>query len=242
MSRPPIPRPLRAPTAGILLLAALLPTPAFGEATPVPTSPASAERSDAATTRHGFADVRHWVSVFDDPKRNEWQKPREIVAALGIEPGMTVADLGAGTGYFSPYLSKAVGEDGSVLAVDVEPNLVVHLRERAEQERLENVVPILASADDPRMPARGVDLIFIADTYHHLDQRLDYLPRLRRFLRSGGRVAIVDWKKQPMPQGPPPEHKLAREQVANEMQKSGYRLVGEPTFLPYQYFLIFSPR
>jgi len=242
MSRPAISRPLRATTAGVLLLTTLLPARTFAQTPPVSTPQATAERSDAATARHDFADVPHWESVFDDPKRNEWQKPQEIVAALGIQPGMTVADLGAGTGYFSPYLSKAVGADGSVLAVDVEPNLVVHLRERSEQEKLDNLVPILASFDDPRMPAHGVDLIFIADTYHHLDERLDYLPRLRRFLRPGGRVAIVDWKKGPLPQGPPPEHKLARQQVLDEMEKSGYRLVGEPTFLPYQYFLIFAPR
>jgi len=101
-----------------------------------------------ATARHSFADVEHWTKVFDDPKRDEWQKPAQLVEALEIAPGMCVADLGAGTGYFSRYLSQAVGEHGTVLAVDPEPNLVVHLRARAETERTANVIPILASLDN----------------------------------------------------------------------------------------------
>src|SRR5439155_11893940 len=106
---------------------------------------AAGEPSHDATARHSFADVEHWVGVFDDPARDAWQKPRELVAALGVRPGMTVADLGAGTGYFSRYLSSAVGPRGTVFAVDVEPNLVVHLRDRAEKEKTDNVVPVLAS-------------------------------------------------------------------------------------------------
>src|SRR5207249_3795358 len=105
-----------------------------------------------ATSHHSFADVEHWVSVFDDPARDEWQKPAAVVRALQIGRGTTVADLGAGTGYFSHYLAAAVGRRGSVLAVDPEPNMVAHLRERAEREHTDNVVPILASLDNPRLP------------------------------------------------------------------------------------------
>ena len=195
-----------------------------------------------ATSHHSFADVEHWVGVFDDPKRDEWQKPAAVVRALEIARGMTVADLGAGTGYFSHYLSAAVGPRGSVLAVDPEANMVAHLRERAEREHTENVVPILASLDNPRLPVGSVDLVLIVDTYHHLDDRLTYLHALQRFLRPRGRVAVIDWHKRPLPVGPPPEHKLAREQVVEEMTKAGYRLVAEPDILPYQYFLVFAPR
>jgi ubiquinone/menaquinone biosynthesis C-methylase UbiE len=193
-----------------------------------------------ATSHHSFADVEHWVGVFDDPKRDEWQKPAAVVRALEIAPGMTVADLGAGTGYFSHYLSAAVGPSGSVLAVDPEPKMVAHLRERAEREHTDNVVPILASLDNPRLPVGSVDLVLIVDTYHHLDDRLTYLRALQRFLRPRGRVAVIDWHKRPLPVGPPPEHKLAREQVVEEMTAAGYRLVAEPEILPYQYVLVFS--
>jgi predicted methyltransferase len=206
------------------------------EPTAVPTE------TDRATATHSFADVKYWSSIFDDPRRDEWQKPQALVDALQLRPGMTVADLGAGTGYFSRYLSNAVGAQGVVFAVEIEPTLLVHLRERAEAEHADNVVPVLASADNPRLPAAGVDLILIADTYHHLDHRTRYLPLLRRALRPAGRIAVVDWKAGELPQGPPPEHKLARERVVEEMTGAGFALVGEPDLLPYHYVLIFAPR
>ncbi|MGH7787612.1 MAG: class I SAM-dependent methyltransferase [Candidatus Binatia bacterium] len=205
------------------------------------TSAAAGEApGDRATATHSFADVAYWSAVFDDPKRDVWQKPRELVDALGLKPGQTVADLGAGTGYFSPYLSEAVGPNGTVLAVEVEPTLVAHLRTRAEREKLGNLIPVLASLDNPRLPAAGVDVLLIADTYHHLDHRTAYLPQLRRALRPGGRVVVVDWKAGVLPQGPPPDHKLSRDQVVAEMQAAGFRLVGEPALLPYHYVLIFQ--
>jgi len=196
--------------------------------------------SDRATSTHDFADVDRWRKVFDDPKRDVWQKPDALVAALHLTPGATVADLGAGTGYLSARLSAAVGADGSVLAVETEPTLVAHLRQRAEQERTANVVPVLTSADNPRLPRAGVDLILIVDTYHHLDNRRAYLPRLTRALRPGGRIAIVDWKAGKLPEGPPPDHKLPRQQVIDEMQGAGFALAAEPDILPLHYFLIFT--
>ena len=202
----------------------------------------AAEASHDATSHHSFADVEHWKSVFDDPARAAWQKPEALVQALELRPGMTVVDLGAGTGYFSRLLSMAIGPSGTVLAVDPEPNMVVQLRERAEREKTDNVVPILASPDNPRIPAASADLILIVDTYHHIDDRLAYLRRLRRCLRPEGRVAIVDWQKRDLPVGPPPDHKLAREQVVEEMVSAGWALAAEPDVLPYQYFLIFRPR
>lgn len=194
---------------------------------------------DNATAHHSFDDVAKWTKVFDDPGRDEWQKPRELVAALSLHPGMRVADLGAGTGYFSRYLSSAVGEEGTVFAVDPEPNMIVYLRQRAEQERTANVVPVLASTDAPRLPAGSIDLVLVVDTYHHIDRRREYFRQLRRSLTRHGRVAIVDWQKRELPVGPPPPHKLAREQVVDEMTAAGYTLIEEPQVLPYQYVLIF---
>ncbi|HLK11984.1 MAG TPA: methyltransferase domain-containing protein [Candidatus Binatia bacterium] len=198
--------------------------------------------SHDATAHHDFVDVAHWAAVFDDPARDAWQKPDAVVGALGLRPGMTVADLGAGTGYFERRLAGAVGAVGTVFAVDTEPGMVEHLRARAEREGTDNVVPVLASPATPRLPAGAVDVVLIVDTFHHLDDRLAYLHALRRVLRPGGRVAIVDWRKRPLPVGPPPEHKLPRGQVVEEMEAAGYALVGAPDVLPYQYFLIFAPR
>jgi ubiquinone/menaquinone biosynthesis C-methylase UbiE len=190
---------------------------------------------------HSFADVDHWVTVFDDPGRDQWQRPAEVVRALGLRPGMTVADLGAGTGYFLRYLSPAVGETGTVLAVEPELNLLGYVRARIEREGESNVVPILASLDTPRIPSGSTDLVLIVDTIHHLDDRLTYFRRLKRVLKPTGRIAVIDWQKRELPEGPPAEHKIAREQVIEEMTAAGYALADEPDFLPYQYFLIFKP-
>ena len=195
-----------------------------------------------ATSKRSFADVEQWKRVFDDPGRNVWQKPREVVRALRLRPGMWVTDLGAGTGYFSVYLSAAVGPTGAVLAVDTEPNLVSYLRERAGKEALENVTPILASPDNPRLPPGAADLVLVVDTFHHIDNRLTYFRRLARCLKPGGRIAIIDWREGDLPIGPPPDHKLSREQVLKEMNAAGYALAEEPDILPYQYLLVFRAR
>ena len=198
------------------------------------------EGGDRATSHRRFDDVAHWSRVFDDPKRDEWQRPDEIIRVLELEPGMSVADIGAGTGYFSRRLSNAVGSSGSVFVVEVEPNLVAHLRDRARAEKTANVVPVLASKNDPRLPAASIDLALFVDAYHHVDGRIAYLALLKRALRPGARVAIVDWKPGKRPVGPPEEdHKLAREQVIREMTEAGFQLIEAPDILPHQYLLLF---
>ena len=195
-----------------------------------------------ATSRHPFDDVRHWQRVFDNPKRDGWQRPAAVVEALELSPGMTVCDLGAGTGYFSRYLSSAVGPEGAVLAVETEPNLVGFLRERAEREGTANVTPVLASFDNPRLPRAACDVLLVVNTFHHLDDRSSYIGALADVLSPGGRLAIIEWQKRPLPVGPDMDHKLARTQVLEEMRLVGYELVAEPTVLPYQYFLVFEKK
>jgi predicted methyltransferase len=221
-----------------VLLMALAAGSAWAEQAPAPPPP---EGPHDATAHHPFTDVDRWTKLFDDPRRDAWQKPQEIVAALGLRPGQVVADLGAGTGYFERYLSRAVTPGGIVLAVDSEPEMVRHLGQRALKEQTPNVVPVLALPDEPFLPPRRVDCVLIVDTYHHIDDRLDYFRRMKEALAPGGRVAIVDFHKRDLPVGPPPEHKLAREFVLDEMKQAGWRLAAEPTFLPYHYFLIFQP-
>jgi|SRR5579862_1612417 len=228
-------RRLHLALAAVVLGRVLASTVGSAEETPGPRG------AHDATARHSFEDVEHWVPVFDDPARDAWQKPAEVVAALQLRPGMRIADLGAGTGYFSRYLADAVGETGTVFAVDTEPGFVAHLRERAEREHTANIVPVLASADNPRLPTGAVDLVLIVDTVHHIDDRINYLRRLRHVLKPGGRVAVIDFKKENLPVGPPPAHKLERRQIVREFAGAGYRLLKTPELLPYQYFLIFRP-
>jgi predicted methyltransferase len=205
-------------------------------------APAWAEPSDDATATHSFGDVERWEKVFDDPARAAWQQPVSIVAALVLAPGMAVADVGAGTGYLERLLSEAVGPRGVVYAVEVEPNLVTHLRARAEREGTANVVPVLGSTTDPRLPAGRVDRILLVDTYHHVNDRVDYFRRLRGALAPGGRVVIVDWEKREDTVGPELTHRLAREQVTHEMERAGYRPLETAIRLPHQYVLVFTPR
>lgn len=192
-----------------------------------------------ATSHRSFADVEQWRKVFEAPERLDWQMPERVVAALRLKPGQSVADLGAGTGYFTVPLARAVGANGTVYAVEIEPNLVAHLRQRADDENMPQVVPVLASHDTPRLPRGGVDLILVVDTFHHLDHRAEYLPKLAAALTPRGRLVVIDWKKEPLPEGPPLDHKLASDEVIAEVTAAGFEVAERPEFLPYQYFLIF---
>jgi ubiquinone/menaquinone biosynthesis C-methylase UbiE len=209
-------------------------------ATPAPPD-VPAEESHDATIHHSFDDVAKWVGVFDDPGRDAWQKPEAVLHAIGVKPGMTVADLGAGTGYFSVHLAKAVGSQGRVLAIDVEPKLVDYMKERAAKAHLAQLVPVLAPTDDPKLPERGVDLVLIVDTWHHIDDRLHYLAKLAAGLKKDGRVAVVDFKKGDFPVGPPDAHKLTADAVAAEFVAGGWKLAKQWDELPYQYVLVFTP-
>lgn len=201
---------------------------------------AGAAAPDAATSHRRFDDAGYWSKVFDDPKRDDWQRPGQIVAALSLAPGMSVADIGAGTGYFSRRLSDAVGPSGAVFVVEVEPNLVAHLRDRAQKEDTPNVIPILASPGNPRLAPESIDVALFVDSYHHVDGRRSYLAALRRSLKAGARVAIVEWKSGKQPVGPQEEdHKIPRKQIEREMAEAGFALEAAPDFLPHQYMLVF---
>ncbi len=190
---------------------------------------------------HSFTDVDRYRTIFEASERDAWQKPDELIRALGIQRGMMVADIGAGTGYFARRFAVAVGRDGTVFASDLEPKMVVELRDRADKDGLPQLVPILSSADNPRLPDGASDLIFICDTWHHISDRVEYARRLKNDLGPGGRVVIVDFRKGDLPVGPPPQHKLTEEEVQKEFNEAGYRLLAALDVLPYQYVLIFEP-
>ena len=154
---------------------------------------------------------------------------------------MTVADLGAGTGFFLPYLSRAVGPEGHVVALEVEPALVSYLGERIAREGLDNVEARLTAPDAPSLGAGSTDLLLVVDAYHHIDRRKEYLRRAAAVLTPQGRVAIVDWKAGEQPFGPHDEaHKVSQEQVVREMRSVGFRPVATTAELPYQYVLVFA--
>jgi ubiquinone/menaquinone biosynthesis C-methylase UbiE len=191
------------------------------------------------THQHSFADAEKWARVFDEPERDAWQKPHEVIQALGLKPDAAVADIGAGTGYFAVRLAHLVPK-GKVYAVDVEPGMVDYLEKRAQREQLPNLLALEGEPGDPRLPAR-VDLVLIVDTVHHIEERERYFEKLKSALKPGGRVAIIDFRIEAK-QGPPRHSRIAPERVKSELAAAGYALAQEHGFLPQQYFLVFTAR
>ena len=190
------------------------------------------------THQHSFGDAEKWAKVFDDPERDAWQKPHEVIQALRLAPGAAMADIGSGTGYFSVRFAHML-PTGRVYGVDIEPDMVKYLAERAKKEGLANLTSVAGAPDDPRLPAK-VDLIFMVDAYHHIGNRDAYLRKLRASLEPGGRIAIIDFRMDSK-DGPPQSARIAPDRVKTELDRAGYRFVQEHTFLPKQYFLIFEP-
>lgn len=210
--------------AGMILLACALHVKVFAQ-TP-------------ADHQHSFGDAQKWAKVFDDPQRDAWQKPHEVISALKLAPDAAVADIGAGTGYFAMRFAHMLAK-GRVYGVDIEPDMVKYLGERAQKEGLANLTAVQGVPGDARLPAK-VDLVFLVDVYHHIDSREAYFRKLRDALKPGGRIAIIDFRME-SPAGPPKSARIAPDAVKAEMRKAGYMLIEEPGFLPNQYFLIFRP-
>lgn len=190
---------------------------------------------------HGPADVAQYIAALEDSARDEYLMPEEVLAALALAPNAVVADVGCGPGYFTLRAAR-LAPAGVVYGVDVEPRQLDRLNEHLTATGIPNVVPVLATVDDPRLPPRGVDVILVIDTYHHFDDRPAYLAKLRAALKPGGRLVDIDFHAGELPVGPPPDHKFSREQSVQEIEAAGFTLVEEPTFLPYHYFLIFEAR
>ena len=188
---------------------------------------------------HRFEDAEQYARSFDDPARDAWQMPDRVIEALGVQPGQTVADVGAGTGYFTVRLAQSTGAR-TVYAVDIEQSMVDYTRNRAEAAELHNVVTVLAGSDRTNLP-EPVDLVLIVDTYHHIPDRIAYFTRLREQLQPSGRLAIIDFKKD-SPEGPPVEFRFTPEQITGELDRSGFRLAMQHGFLPRQMFLVYEAR
>ncbi len=186
-----------------------------------------------------FDDAEKWAKEFDNPERDAWQKPEEVVEALGLTPDASIADIGAGTGYFSVRIAKRVAQ-GKVFAADIEPDMVRYLGERAGREHLANIVPVQTGEDAANLP-EPVDFILVVDTYHHIGNRTQYFAKLLASLRPGGRLVIIDFKAD-SPNGPPVQHRIPPEKVAEELGAAGYALSETRPILPRQYFLVFQKR
>jgi ubiquinone/menaquinone biosynthesis C-methylase UbiE len=208
-------------------------------------APASRRTPSGALRRGRYgnpADLARFLRRQLAPARAAWQKPAAVIRALGLAQGQTVADVGAGPGYFTLRLARAVGPAGRVFAVDPEPVMLEVLRRRLERAGLRQVTPVLGRVDDPSLPRAACDVVFLANAYHHLRDGPRFLQRLVRALKPGGRLINIDWERRETPVGPPVRHRVARETFLAAARRAGLVLAREHALLPYQYFLELRPR
>jgi ubiquinone/menaquinone biosynthesis C-methylase UbiE len=197
--------------------------------------PAQEERRPAPVVGPGSADY------LERPDRDEEQKPDEIIGKMGLKNGNVVADLGAGTGYFTRRLAKAVAPAGRVYAVDIQPEMLSRLRENMEKAGARNVEIILGETDDPKLPRNSLDWILIVNTYHELQQPKATLAKMREALKPSGKVAVVESRLEGDSATHVPEaHRMSPKQVLAEWQPAGFRLVELYEFLPTQHFFVFE--
>jgi len=206
----------------------------------VPVHAQDAAKRDQHQMHQMHDDPKAYIGALEDPKRDTYQKPHEVLTALNIKPGEVIADIGAGSGYFTFRLSHHVGAKGKVYAVDVSPDMIRHVNRRIRETKTTNVVTVLADNDDPLLPDRSVNRFFICDVWHHVDNQTKYLSLMKQMLKPGGEIVMIDFHKKELPFGPPMQMKIAREDLIKQMEANGFRLSKEHTFLPHQYFLVFA--
>jgi arsenite methyltransferase len=179
--------------------------------------------------------------AYEGVNRDDWQQPQRVIAALKIQPGAIVADLGSGGGYFTFRLAEAAGPTGKVYAVDVDQDMVDLIKKSAKEKPAGNIEAVLAKPDNPMLPKPGADLIFTSNTYHHIDHRVAYFANLRQYLRPGGSIAIIDFDRRAWLEGLL-RHYTPSEFIKREMEQAGYALQQEYDFLDRQSFLIFKAK
>jgi len=190
--------------------------------------------------------AEEWEKTLESPNRAATQKVTQVLANLSLKPGMVVADIGAGSGFFSRPLAKAVAPGGKVYAVDIQQGLLDYINKRDAEEKISNIQTVLGEFDDPKIPARDVDLAFINDVLHHIEHRAVYLKALGTYIKPSGRIAIIEMNKDDPNTGHKnqPELLVAREDILHWMSDAGFKLVEEhPDLFPgTKWFLIFAKK
>lgn len=214
---------------GAVLLTGSL-TPSIAQSTP------AIEQAPRKTSTPYSGDL----TIFDYPDRDQKLHINQVMDLLGVTPGKTVADIGAGSGWFTVRAAKRVTASGKVYAVDINPVAITYIRQRAEKDGLENITTILGNAADPKLPATSVDAVMLLKTYHEVAKPMDLIRNLRFALRPGARVGIIDRS------GNGSDHGVAMKVVISEMESAGYRLQSEHDDVVkgdrMDYFLIFTAK
>lgn len=180
------------------------------------------------------------LGLLDAPDRDLWQRPDQIMDAMGIADASVVADIGAGSGWFTIRLARRVGPQGLVYAEDVQKEMINAISRRVSREGFNNVRPVLGLGNDPRLPAGSLDAVLMVDAYHEVEDRVSMLANLAQSLKPQGRLGIVDFRLDGTGPGPSPEERVSPDVVVNDAKKAGLRLIRQEPILQYQYFLIFG--
>ena len=178
------------------------------------------------------------LGLLEAPDRDLWQRPDQVMDALGIADASVVADIGAGSGWFTIRLARRVGPQGLVYAEDVQPEMINAITRRVQREGLTNVRAVRGQNSDPRLPPRALDAILVVDAYHEVEDRVTMLKNLARALKPQGRIGVVDFKLDGTGPGPAPDERVSPDVVVRDAVKAGLRLVRQEPFLQYQYLLI----
>ncbi len=187
------------------------------------------------------ADPDHWAEIFERSGREVFDRRFQVVDALGIEPGMRIADVGAGTGLYTMLFARAVGPAGRVYAVDISASFVESIEARAAEYHVDNVIPVVNDQQSTTLPPDSVDLVFLADTYHHFEYPRAMLASIHQALVPGGALAIIDFRRLPGVSNPwiMGHVRAGREEVIDEVEAAGFRFEDEPLKLRGNYFLRF---
>ena len=196
--------------------------------------------AQAQERRHSRRFPPAELGVLEGPDREAWQKPDVIMDALGIYDGSSVADLGAGGGWFTVRLARRVGPRGRVYAEDIQKPMIEAMDRRMQREGLHNVTMVLGTTEDPKLAPKSVDAVLIVGSYAEFERPVELLTNVRASLKPNGRLGIVDFRKDGYGPGPPLEDRPDPEIVIKEAQAAGLRLISRDTQLPFQFLLVFG--
>lgn len=190
---------------------------------------------------HSFADIKKYEKMLENPERDSWQKPDEVLARMSLKKGDVVADIGAGTGYFTRRFAKAVAPDGRVTGFDSEPNMVVYLKNDAKRLGYSNYHAARVDPKQPEIPGGAFNVLFMCNTYHHVVDRVPFLKAIARGLRPGGRIIVLDQKME-VKEGPPKRFRIEKKMLISEFAAAGFEPVKDEDFLSGQYYLEFRAK
>ena len=202
----------------------------------LPQSSAAAQPESAANQYMHKADIENLAAHFEDPARAKWQKPQEVIASLGPLAGKVVADIGAGTGYFTfPIAKKAT----KVIAIDIDQRFLDYIEQKKRSQKIgAEIETRLTKPDSSGLKSEEADVVLIVDTYHHIEGRIAYFKKLKKCLRKDGVLVIIDFKKMKTPPGPPVELRVAKDRVESELRSAGFTVISvDNDLLPYQYII-----